>query len=329
MRSLALIFSTFASLVLSETWHRLPDVPISPRQEHATVLLPPGDIVLVGGVTNGTQSTTSLVQSYSITRRKWTSLPPLPVPLNHPNAAVLSGQLYVFGGLAQKNTSWTAIPNSYRYDAKTRSWRRIADVPDGGVGSAAVGVWDGKVILAGGLKEIQLVSPYTQSTISSVYIYDSLTNAYLALPAAAAQLPDTRDHACGAVIEHRFYVLGGRERGQLTGKSSVPVLDLNDLNKGWSVAEGIMPSPRAGLACGIVGKKVYTFGGEGNLKVESGVWNSTEVYDVAQDSWNTLVGMKVPRHGGGAVAFNGKIYVPGGGDVIGISPTSYFDVFVT
>jgi hypothetical protein len=38
--------------------------------------------------------------------------------------------------------------------------------------------------------------------------------------------------------------------------------------------------------------------------------------------------MKVPRHGGGAVAVGGKVYVPGGGDVIGMSPVDYFDVLI-
>jgi len=73
---------------------------------------------------------------------------------------------------------------------------------------------------------------------------------------------------------------------------------------------------------------VFTFGGEGNLKVDSYVFNETEVFDSKSESWTKLEPMSVPRHGGGAVAVRGKIYVPGGGDVIGMAPVNYFDVLV-
>ena len=212
--------------------------------------------------------------------------------MNHPNAAVIGNKLFVFGGLAQTNTSWTATPSAWVMDpaghGSRRRWRPVASVPDGGIGSATVGVWDEKVVLAGGLKEIQLVSPYTQATVSSVAIYDAKKGAWLDVPEAAREMPDKRDHACGVVIGRKFYVVGGREKGQLSGKGNVLVLDLAHLEKGWSVREAVMPTPRAGLACGKVGDKIYTFGGEGNLKVESMVFNETEVYDVKADKWVSI-----------------------------------------
>ena len=67
-------------------------------------------------------------------------------------------------------------------------------------------------MLAGGLEEIQLVSPFGQATVAAVSVYDVATDAWVAAHEAASTMPDTRDHACGAVVGRKFYVLGGRER---------------------------------------------------------------------------------------------------------------------
>jgi len=124
-------------------------------------------------------------------------------------------------------------------------------------GSAVVGVFDGKVVLAGGLKQIQLVSPFAQDTVDTVSMYDVRKDKWVDVPSSASKLPDTRDHACAAVIDGKFYVFGGRERGQLSGKKSVPVLDLKAQDKGWMVGKETMPTPRAGLACGVIEQRIH------------------------------------------------------------------------
>ena len=311
------------------TWHPLANITIARRQEHSTVFLPPDSILTIGGITGDNAfTTTDLVQRYSISHNTWEdTLPPLPTALNHPNAAVVDGTLYVFGGLAQTPEAWSAVGDSWKYDDTLKEWISIAPVPEPR-GSAAVGVFDGKVVLTGGLKRIQLVSPYGQDTVDTVSIYDVAKDEWIPVPSNASTIPDTRDHACAAVIDRHFYILGGRERGQFSGKATVLVLDLDDIDAGWKVGPADMPTPRPGLSCGAVGSKIYTFGGEGNLRVESGVFNETEVYDVRSGTWEQLGEMDVPRHGTGAVSVGGKINVPGGGDVIGIAPVSYFDALI-
>jgi N-acetylneuraminic acid mutarotase len=58
--------------------------------------------------------------------------------------------------------------------------------------------------------------------------------------------------------------------------------------------------------------KLYVFGGEGNAAEESGVFAEAEVYDPATDAWEVLTPMATPRHGTGAAALDGVIYVPAG-----------------
>lgn len=88
-----------------------------------------------------------------------------------------------------------------------------------------------------------------------------------------------------------------------------------------------MPTPRGGLSFGTIGNKVYTFGGEGNPEVESGVFNVTEVYDIASDSWETLQQMPLPVHGTYAAVQHGSIYIPGGGVHQNFGPTNVFQVY--
>lgn len=52
------------------------------------------------------------------------------------------------------------------------------------------------------------------------------------------------------------------------------------------------------MASGVVGKKIYTLGGEGSPEAESGVFNQVEVYDTLSNTWPQLE----PISSNGAVA---------------------------
>jgi N-acetylneuraminic acid mutarotase len=253
--SLFLLLVTFALRIacLEVEWQTLANITLAPRQEQTAAFSPPDSILIIGGITgDNAATTTNLVQRYCISRNTWDSLPPIPVALNHPNSAVVNGRLFVLGGLAQTPEAWSAVGDSWMYDEEQKVWTSIAPVPEPR-GSAAVGVFDGKVILAGGLRQIQLVSPYEQDTVDTVSIYDTIKNEWSTVPANISTIPDTRDHACAAVVDRHFYILGGREQGQIHGKATVLVLDLDDLDAGWTIGPADIPTPRAGLSCGAVG----------------------------------------------------------------------------
>jgi N-acetylneuraminic acid mutarotase len=77
----------------------------------------------------------------------------------------------------------------------------------------------------------------------------------------------------------------------------------------------------------VVGGKLYVFGGEGYDDDPSGVFPHAEAYDLATDSWETLAPMPVPRHGMGAAAVGGTIYIPGGADVIGFGAVATHEAY--
>lgn len=167
-------------------------------------------------------------------------------------------------------------------------------------------------------------------SVDTVSAFDTASRKWLtSLPVAASRIPGARDHVGGAVVGHKFYVLGGRDTATTNVKDTLFVLDLEDLGAGWKTSQSSLPTARGGLATAAVGGKIYTFGGEGNQEAGSkGIFKESEVYDAASDSWARLGPMSKPRHGTFAAAVGGKIYLPGGGTTNGLNTdVSYMDVY--
>jgi N-acetylneuraminic acid mutarotase len=74
---------------------------------------------------------------------------------------------------------------------------------------------------------------------------------------------------------------------------------------------------------------LYVVGGEGNPGGSTGVFGQNEVYDPRLDSWTTVAPMPTPRHGIGAVAIDGRIYVPGGATREGLGAVAAVEAYDT
>ncbi|KAK4095849.1 galactose oxidase [Parathielavia hyrcaniae] len=350
-------------------WKTLAPIPLYPRQEHTTVLLNSTTLAILGGITpraptdNTTNpipfDTTPLLQTYHIPSNTWSNplpLPALPIPLNHPNAAVVDGKLYLLGGLSDEAADgvWRGTGRSWVLDLHDHfnhmmhpDWTELPSMPadwDVPRGSAAVGVdrETGLVYLAGGMKWLPVVppaemGPMVQESVDVVSAFDTRRGVWVRVGngggdrgggACAGRMPGRRDHAGCAVVDRVMYVLGGRDTGQVNVRGDVFALDLRSVEKGWVTKKGRMPTARGGVCAAAVGGKVYVLGGEGNpVEGSDGVFDQVEVYDTKRDRWERLDEMKVSRHGTSAVAVKGGVYIPGGGTRIGVprwtSLTSY------
>ena len=69
-----------------------------------------------------------------------------------------------------------------------------------------------------------------------------------------------------------------------------------------------MPTARSGLAVAVYENKIYAIGGE----TAQGVTGVAEQYDVATDSWITLLSKPVPVTDINVAVIGGQIYIPGG-----------------
>jgi len=307
---------------LAETWTELANVPTGTLREHCTVALSPNQIVTLGGVVTG-GATTNQVLIYDVANNTWSKSTPLPVGLNHCNAAAVDGKIYVLGGMTATNAAytWRATTASNVYDPKTSEWTALDPQPlSVAKGASAVGVYKGVIYLAGGKLGTN------QKSVDNVIAFDTATRKWVTLPEAARAMPGPRDHVGGAVVGHKLYVLGGRDTQTGNVKDTLYILDLDDAAAGWKTGPKL-PTARGGLSAAALGTKIYTFGGEGNTANSRGVFDQTEVYDTVADSWAKLQPMKVPRHGTCVAAAGGKIYVPGGGTASGYGDSNVMDAF--
>jgi N-acetylneuraminic acid mutarotase len=228
-------------------------------------------------------------------------------------------KIYLLGGLVDANpndpspvtVNWTASGESHVYDADTDAWDALLPMPNGTErGSAIMGVHGEMIYVAGGMTFLDFED---QNSVSSVIAFNTTSGNWQKLPDAASNLPEGRQHGVGEVVGSTFYVLGGRYMKREYVRGTVFKLDLDCPEAGWKTSQNIMPVPRGGLSGGAVGTKFYTFGGEGNPNATNGIFQETEMFDMANETWVEKSPMPVPRHGLNAAVVGNRVYLPGGG----------------
>lgn len=303
-------------------WTNLTSLPIR-QQEQTTVVVDESTIALIGGVRFGNESmvtkvdTTNLVQLYDIPSDTWRQGTPAPVRINHLNVGVVDGKIYLLGGLVDKKSpalptaDWQASGESHVYDPVADTWTELEPMPPGTErGSAVVGVHGEMVYLAGGMT---ILAMEHSDSVSTVTAFNTTSGGWQRLPEFAANIPEGRQHAVGAVYNDIFYVVGGRWFDKTNVRDTVFKLNLTDVEAGWTTSESRMPTARGGICGAVVNGSLYTFGGEGNRESHTGLFSNVEAFDLETEEWTELEPMPVPRHGTSAVSVGNRIYIPGGG----------------
>lgn len=273
-------------------WTTVAPLP-SPRQENAVVELA-GEIYVIGGF-DAQASVLASVQAYDPGTNTWRDVASLPEPRHHVHAASIGGKLYVLGGL--KALSFAADGDGWVYDPGSDSWSPIASMPSGTErGGGVVGVVGDEIIVAGGIRE---------GAVADTSAYDVVQDSWRQL----ALLPEPLDHLAGGAVAGIVYAVGGRNTGIEDLSGDVYAYDLG--TDTWSSRTSML-TPRGGTAGAVHDGRLYVFGGEGNTQSSSGVFEEVSRYDPGMDVWTELPAMPIPRHGTGAAALGGIIYVPGG-----------------
>lgn len=284
-------------------WRALPALPV-PQQENAVVALG-GKIYAIGGFGPSSQATTA-VAVFDPQTKSWSAAAPLPQALHHVNAAVVGNRIFVVGGLAAG--SFGAIGTTAVYDPSTNAWTPKATMPAGTErGSSFVGAIGNVVYVAGGLRT---------ASVSDVSSYDTVKDTW---SGPLAPLPVPRDHGMSAVVDGKLYAIGGR------AATNFPYVDAFDPVTGTWTPRAPMPTSRGGAMAAYAKGVVVVAGGENNAARDDGMFVETEAYDPAKNTWFSLPNMRTPRHGTGAAAVDGVVYVPGGGVVPGFGQTAIFE----
>jgi len=285
-------------------WSAAPALARGPIQETAAVARG-GAIYVLGGF-DGTLNIVDAVQIYDVATCTWSDGPSLPAPMHHANAAVVGDTIYVLGYA----TGFDFAAHGDVYALEDGAWVARAAMPTGTERSAsAVGVIDGKIYVAGGLRG---------DPVADVSVYDPVADAWTTLD----PLPAARDHGCGGAIDGVLYLAGGRLGDP---ESHQPDTYAYTPGGGWT-AVAAMITGRGGTACGVVGGRLIVVGGEGNPDDPAGVFAQAEAYDPGDDAWTALAPMPTPRHGMAAATIGGSLYVPGGADHQLFGATATFEV---
>jgi len=272
-------------------WQNLTSMP-SPRQELATAVLN-GKIYVLAGY-DGDGMSTSSVFVYNPPTNTWATAASLPRTNNHNSAAVAAGRLYSFGGLSLATDV---------YDPVSNSWSSVASLHTTHSGTAAVGVINDKIYVAGG-----------GATGNALEVYDPVTNTWTLL----APMAIPRNHCGGGVINGKLYVAGGRDNDQ--APTALEVYDPQ--TNGWTTLAP-MPTGRSGIGAAVVHGELYVFGGEIPF-----LHAEVEAYNPATNTWRQLPDMPYSRHGIWASVIGNKIYLAGGGVKQGFAATDHTDVFI-
>jgi N-acetylneuraminic acid mutarotase len=305
-------------LAVGAAWGDVPDLPgqwqtrapSGLERQEVSYVRSGGKFYLAGGVMPGT-GRTNLHERYDPQTNSWKRVAPLPARLDHIQGVNVGGKIYYVGGLSGRSTS---VGTVYVYNPTTDSFVKGAPMPAGrDRGAGGVAVYNGRIYYAGGLHDGKAVPWFDR--------YNPATRKWTVLP----DMPRPRDHFQAAILDGKFYAIGGRDT---TIDATTPKVDVYDLSSAdgsvWRTRNTALPTPRAGFATAVLGRRILVIGGEGG----NNAYDTVEAYYPATNSWLSLQSMPTARHGIQAVVCDGGVYIAAGGTVQGgTTPTDAHEVF--
>jgi N-acetylneuraminic acid mutarotase len=271
-------------------WETLPPMPDPPRFYLGAAAL--GNSIYVIGGDAGPNA--AVVQAFDAKAATWQTLPSLPTQFTMPSVATVGDRLFLLGALRTTTT--------LEFDGQGQ-WLARAPMPlAGGRGAAAVGVWNGKVVIAGGILPGQSNNGLnTGIRQPDAVAYDTASDTWQML----APLPVAVAYSMAAVVGDKFWVIGGSTNDERT--DAVHVLDLP--SNTWSDAPVIDRSLSSAAAASI-GVRIYMMGG---IATSVGMVSpETFLFDRTTSALTPLAPMITPRFAGAAAMLAGRLYVVGG-----------------
>jgi len=293
--------------------------PSSTLRQEVSYVEAGGKFYLAGGTTNKLGLT--LHERYDPATNSWSQVAPLPKALTHIQSVELDGKIYYVGGM--EGSTGPHGPSSgtvFVYDPVTDSFNEGTPMPTGRErGASGTAEYNGKIYNAGGQHDPPdgVYNPRSKPWFDA---YNPATKTWTRLP----DMPRARDHFHAAVVDGKFYAIGGRQTRDTNIVTAVDVYDLSQGTTGtWQTINTALPTPRSGFTTAVLGTEILVIGGEGGGIAH----NAVEAYDTATNDWRSLDPMPTGRHGTQAAVCNGGVYIAAGSNKQGAGPTNVHEVF--
>jgi len=261
-----------------ETWSEAPRLS-EPRDDFGLVVTA-GQLWALGGMTGARGNVLGSVEVWDGVGPAWRSGSAMPTPRSSAGVAVIGETIYVVGGLTAGGRVTDVVE---ALDVRSGRWTQRAALPTRRMQLAAVAL-DGHVWAIGG--------NVGGEAFPTVEVYDPATDRWQ----SSTDLPTPRYSLSATVLDGRIYAVGGQTpHGVLsvveaTGSVNAGWMTLPSLPVGltrlalvafdgrlhsveagshftlspgarqWDVATA-PPTPRHGLAAGVLGGSLYTVGG--------------------------------------------------------------------
>lgn len=271
--------------------------------------------VICGIAESGLRSSQLFI--YDSVGDSWSQGASLPIErgADHCNWAAVDGSLYFLGG--ERVGQGFLTNRTFRYDPGPNTWTELREGPTPR-GASGVAVIDRTIYVAGG--------EGAQTAAVAFEAYDIDQDRWRSLPS----VPNGgRTHLTAQAVDGKLYAIGGRIGAFDNVRGEVFAFDPAG---GQWMQRAPMPTPRAGIASGVLGGRIVVFGGEGPSGRPEQTYREVEEYDPTTDSWRSLTPMPNPRHGFyGATVTSGedgpRIHLAAGGPAAGLTVSRTHDIF--
>ena len=248
----------------------------------------------------------STVEEYDTQTNTWRRRTDMPTPRNYPEAAVVNGIIYVFGGSNAKDRKIAnmKLPVSVEaYDPETDTWTRKKDMPVSRI-NFELGVAAGKVYLIGGSTGL---GAEHERRMDRVDVYDPATDTWTKGP----KMPTRREPRAVEVVNDRIYVIGGfgwPPPPAGIGRLLQTIEEYDPISRQWRKKKDML-DVSYGFSTAVVEDEIYLFGG---LDAFRQYLATASVYNPQKGAWRDNPKLPTPMYPNGAATVNGKIYVFGG-----------------
>lgn len=276
----------------ADAWTAAPSLN-KPRKEPATVVLPDGAALVVGGLNDADQPFSS-TKRFDPGAGTWADGPLMNLGRERPLAVSLAaGGVFVVSETQARFTSELLDPS-------TGTWRTTASLPSGARIDDMVALRGGTILAVGSDMNGSEGSP-------AAYQYDPGVDGWTAVGGLARSGYELVAAADGAAL-----AIGGNVGG--AGDVTARVDRFDPAAASWAeVAAMTTPRTEAQIVVLPKGGILVAGGSNGDSPTSGHALTSTEVYDPAANRWIPGTDLLEPRYGGHALAFeNGSVLLLGG-----------------